>query len=100
MLVALLIVDTVLKKSLLRSFQRRGDLPSLETSNENQSNFFSEDQSILPSNTKKFDLSLSLKKRTIMNSTAQQIPATGTSPASESMTDNTEDVINDNTTIM
>ena len=100
MLVALLIVDTVLKKSLLRSFQRRGNLPSLEATDENHSNLFREDESIRPSNTGKLDLSVRLKKSSIMNSTAQQIPTTGMSPASESLADNTEDVINDNTAIM
>lgn len=100
MLVALLVVDCVLKKFLLRSFHRRGNLPGFEASEKGYPNYFSKEQSVRPSSIKKFDLYLRLKNSSKMNSTAQQTPATGTVSVSESIVENAEDTVNDNATIM
>lgn len=103
MLIALLTVDAVLKKSLLRSFQRRGNsFENSQASNSNSSIQLVPHQNLQLSPFKKFKVQVSSRfiNNLAMSSTGHQITATGSGKLpSKTMTANNDNIIN-NTTIM
>ncbi|XP_037810826.1 enhancer of mRNA-decapping protein 4 homolog [Lucilia sericata] len=104
MLVALLTVDAVLKKSLLRSFQRRGNsLESSQASIANPSIILTTNQQpqLSPIIKSKVKVSFRLFNKQIMSTIGQQIPAAGVVPLpSNTMAENTDNIINNNTKII
>lgn len=98
MLIALLTVDAVLKKSLFRSFQRRGS--SQDSINQTSESLPA--QCNLPlSPVTKVKVSSRLLKNLAMSSTGQQSPAVSTAPLqSKAMSEHNENIISNNKTTM
>lgn len=102
MLIALLTVDAVLKKSLFRSFQRRGSsLESSQASIIKTSESLPTECNLQLSPIQKVKVSSRLLKNHTMSSTGQQSPAVSTAPLqSKTMSEHNENIIANNTTTM
>ncbi|XP_065357524.1 enhancer of mRNA-decapping protein 4 homolog [Calliphora vicina] len=105
MLIALLTVDAVLKKSLLRSFQRRGNtLESSQASINNPSTKLAKHQNLQLSSGKKAKVKVSSRfstNPTMSTIGRHQSPSTGSvSLTSKTMTENIDNIINNNTAII